>query len=110
MRVPRPPPALPPAPKCRRECTTLTVPSRPRRVSIGEARLAAHAAKLAKDQAEARAARAAEAAAKSSQPPRPTVAPEDGFVWPALGTKLPPSRRQNTRHWRESLAEPEPLL
>ena len=85
------------------------LPVRPRRISIGEARITAHAAELVKDQSDARTARATEAAAKPSEPPRP-VAPEADFVWPALGTKLPPSRRRNTRHWRESLAEPEPLL
>jgi hypothetical protein len=76
------------------------------RISIGEARLAEHAATMRRD-AEAR--RAASASAEK-KPPAPSAHPEDDFTWPVLGTALHSHRRQNVRHWKDALAEPEPLL
>ena len=68
-------------------------PLRPRRVSIGEARLAAHAAKLAKDQAEARAARG-RGGGEAVATPSPDRRPRRRFRLARARHEAPPSRRR----------------
>jgi len=86
-----------------------------RKMSIGVARLSAHAASIRAEQidVEASAVAASETAKIMARVAAGDEASkkgdDDDFVWPVLGTKLPTHRRRHVKHWKETHFAPEPL-
>ena len=85
-------------------------------MSIGVARLSAHAASIRAEQidVEASAVAASETAkimarVSGEEASKKKGGDEDDFVWPVLGTKLPTHRRRHVKHWKETHFAPEPL-
>ena len=84
-------------------------------MSIGVARLSAHAASIRAEQidVEASAVAASETAKIMARVAAGDEASkkgdDDDFVWPVLGTKLPTHRRRHVKHWKEMHFAPEPL-
>ena len=86
-------------------------------MSIGIARLSAHAASIRAEHidGEASAVAAAETAkimarVSGEDASKKKGGDEDDFVWPVLGTKLPTHRRRHVKHWKETHFAPEPVL
>lgn len=85
------------------------------RMSIGVARLSAHAASIRAERidVEASAVAASETAKIMARVGAGEEASkkgdDDDFVWPVLGTKLPTHRRRHVKHWKETRFAPEPL-